>query len=244
MALRFNVPYAPFKNGAFVPHRSKALLLDMDGVILHHPKASALIKGRVEKFIETILDMPPEEAIPINKFLYQSYGHTTIGLEKIYNKQVSIKEFNANVYDPHTMLIAQYLSPEEETFEQGREVRELVQRCFEEGIPTYIFSNAPMVWCQWASWLLRLNNLIPVKNMITCDHLNGGFLKPDPNVYDFVAGMIRTDDLLFIDDTLINLPNAPRWTCFHKPPPNSPIGPYKSPNIHRIQRFADVYPYI
>lgn len=267
-AFSVNPIYAsPFKSGAYTPRRTKALLLDLDGVVFHHPAASEMVKDSVEKYIGEHLQIAPEKATHINKYLYKTYGHTLLGLEHMFpakshpptNRINRINEFNSAIYNPQMMLLAQYLATPERTLAIGHQVNELIARAADNGIPTYLYSNAPLIWCQWACWLLRLSNRIPMSNMITSDHLNGGYLKPEPISYKFVDVIVPMDDMLFIDDSLINLFNLPsNWSGFqiiHHPinspalssfdpfipfPPMSP----ETKNLQKLNSFEDMYPYL
>ena len=198
--------------------KSKALLLDMDGVILNHHKANALIREKCEKYIEYTLDMSREEARMVNSYLYDKYGHTAIGVQKMFKKNITIDEFSRFVYDSMTMLQIQHMTPSDTTYETGKKINALVEVCFDNGIPVYVFSNAPMVWCQWGCWITRLNHKISPLNMITCDHGNGGLLKPNPAIYEYVHQMLQFDELLFVDDSIKNMTTNPYWTCFHLDP--------------------------
>jgi hypothetical protein len=96
------------------------------------------------------------------------------------------------------------------------QLRQMVLRCKCEGLPVYLFTNAPLVWCKAVLAASGLDKFIPEENIISCDHDamlchdDDGF-KPVDIVYKTVQHYVKSvhylDDPLyiFVEDSFKNL---------------------------------------
>lgn len=96
------------------------------------------------------------------------------------------------------------------------QLRQMVMRCKHEGVPVYLFTNAPLIWCKAVLATSGLDKFIPDENIISCDHdtmilhKDDGF-KPVDVVYNTVEHFVKSvhylDDPLyiFVEDSFKNL---------------------------------------
>ena len=73
----------------------------MDGVIFRHSGVSLQLNSKVNLFVKKSVNkyMDDGKAFKINTQMYKEFGHTLIGLQKIYDKNLEIKDYNNFVYD-------------------------------------------------------------------------------------------------------------------------------------------------
>lgn len=220
----------------------RALLLDMDGVVLH-PQLPALrvVANKAVRFVSTVLDVPLARAERINERLYKEFSHTLIGLRRVYGIPQREREFAEFVYDRYSMVRLEHgCMTDKATRQRGLEVASLLQRCRARDVPVYIFSNAPSRWCLLALDALRLLNDkvgISEDRVMGSDHAvfdAGGrrdvdgrtsmMLKPHEPVYNAVERFVRHSwrtsdiDLMFVDDSFKNLVpviGRPQWRALH-----------------------------
>ena len=178
----------------------KTLLLDFDGVIFRnnrlHNVVSHKCEGFVKKHIKTTL---PNE---INKQLYQSTGHTLIGLKKLGVKPLpTIEEFNDYVYKdiPYSDVLSSLDD------KQTREIKSLKRIC---NITTpYIFSNAPDIWTN------TITELVFDTQFPTTTQFTNPYIKPDRTAFLKVEKHLKSDHYIFVDDKIQNLPFiSSKWT--------------------------------
>lgn len=194
----------------------KVLLLDMDGVMLHQPNLHRFVEMRVASFVRrrlepVIREINYPQAESINRSLYATYGHTLLGLNRIFGMDVSIHEFNAQVYDKTTLDYIQSFQDDAHMNRRMNEVRQLLERCHIHRVPVYIFSNAPMCWSRSIVGMMGVH--IDDKHILGSDHPlfdRNGRLKPEVSLYHDVARLIEyrhssDHKLIFVDDSLMNL---------------------------------------
>ena len=209
-----------------------AILLDLDGVINHHPLAEKEVKVQVVKFVQAALqnyigdvgNVDYQTATQVNDQLYSMYGHTLIGLEAEFDIKTSTRAFNDYVYSPAVLASIKNASPEHFRGAAVRawDTRKLVERCLavanDREVCPYIFTNSPTVWTDFILELLGLKELFPKENWITSDShemIYRNCFKPDPAMYSLAKTVIQTDNVIFIDDSLQNLvPMAYEWKTY------------------------------
>lgn len=189
----------------------KTLLLDFDGVILRHDRATKYIVSRSEKFANKFLKMMTQSDLQrVNREIYRVSGHTSLGLQKL-GYENTISDFNDHVYsnidyeslfqDPSLQL------------SNRRDIDTLIDlknSCFHNDVDIRLFSNAPHVWCQEI-----LRRMSPLLSMSSFDEdLTSDLVKPDPRVYAGIEERYPGSRLYFVDDKLENLIpvcDNPRW---------------------------------
>lgn len=190
----------------------KVLLLDVDGVVFNHRGLLRKVGNKVVNYVARQLNVEQYEAEGINHLLYSQFGHTYIGLKRIYNIDNTIDDFSAFVYNDE-MLDKLHSTPlNGELLKNSTEVRLIANMCKMNDIDMYMFSNAPYVWCRTVVDVLMLQDLFSYDQILCCDHdVFQGSLKPQKRVYDTVANVIshkhRDDDiqLIYVDDSFTNL---------------------------------------
>lgn len=200
------------------PISKKVLLLDMDGVVLHHPniqyyvsmRASSYVREKLKPQVSTI---EYQQAENINKILYTTFGHTLTGLNKIFYMEHSIQDFNNYVYDDNMMKFLSTFENELNINDRIKEIRFLLECCEKKNVPVYIFSNAPNKWSEMIVEISKLS--IEKQNIIGSDHKMfedkmEQFLKPYHPMYRRVQMLINEKhaeypEMIFVDDAMMNI---------------------------------------
>lgn len=191
----------------FVPR--KIALVDFDGVVLRNTQAQRYMMERVEGFVEKRMRFRnPKMLQKFNAELYQTYGHTLIGLRNM-GVNASLKEFNQYLYtdiDPTLML----------TKEEKIQWDIFYHMMMYLGIPIYFFSNASREWCA------HFVDPNVYKVGFVQDEWNGlhddmriQLLKPDEMVYTMMKTQYPKAHFLYWEDKLVNfkhITNDPQWT--------------------------------
>jgi phosphoglycolate phosphatase-like HAD superfamily hydrolase len=123
--------------------KSKALLLDVDGVIIKNRRLLSNVATNITHYSAKKLHLSPKDAIRVNKLLYSEYGHSFRGLKKACGVTCSLDNFNHEVYDTNIMSELLELRDDFQHSLHAQHLRELAVACKTKGIPIYIFSNAP-----------------------------------------------------------------------------------------------------
>lgn len=217
-----------------------ALLLDLDGVIFTHPAAHALVARRADAFVRReIPGVDASGAVALNRHLYATHGHTLLGLREATGVRIPVASFNAFVYCDRTLGRVAAMDVPSATRARAREVRLLADRASKRGVPAFVFTNAPEVWCDHVLGLLDLRDLFRPASLITSDRVSGMcggdlVLKPARRSYDAaeaiaVAAFVGLGSppvapesvaITFVDDAHQNLASSPgRWTRYllHEP---------------------------
>jgi len=202
---------------------NKVFVFDMDGVILQNRSLAKEVATRSAMFVKDRINrhMPYEKANKINKVLYTNFGHTVIGLNKVYDSNITLNDFNEYVYDYNFTANMLSYNREPDFFENNIKVRSLFKLLDDKGIPTYIFSNSPYRWCKNSLEIIGVNNF-NVNNIIGCDNTKHKYdkdiqvLKPFSCGYETINGLFDDEniEIIFIDDQIQNLRpviNAPLW---------------------------------
>jgi FMN phosphatase YigB (HAD superfamily) len=179
---------------------NQAILLDMDGVILNNKQIHKHIAYRCNKFVSNVTNIHnPIKVQALNKHLYESCGHTVIGLNKLgYN--IRTKDFNEYIYqDTHII--------DNIDKKDIRQISNFKEKCDDKNIELYIFSNASNEWCQ--NILDKMNVDIPI--------FNNNYLKPNIRTYINIQNFFEDKQILFVDDKMINLlpvMNNKKWKTY------------------------------
>ncbi len=213
--------------------RRATVLLDFDGVILRHPRAAELIRDRCERYVSGMTGCHPSSSAPrnLNRALYTTYGHTNYGLYRL-GYSASLQRFNSYVYGG---IDYDALFSDKEVVESHKTtMQDLDHLC--EHHDTYIFSNAPTVWC--SEVMKRIAASSSSRRAPTSEHqprihpghvqeispglrvLQMPYLKPDIRAYEAVETMFslstgeKNKEIYFVEDSFLNLAQViprPRW---------------------------------
>lgn len=190
----------------------KALLLDFDGVILRKHPAHNAIALRCQKYANKHLKFRnPIKLREINASLYKTYGHTVLGLRAL-GYDVCIREFNDQVYQSFPYDYA-FRDLQETNHHEIKAVKDILNQAKKRGIKTYLFSNAPDIWCFSILNYMGLNIdrwFDGSLSSITEKHL-----KPETECFTLARSKLSSvEQFIFIDDSFINFKNVledPQW---------------------------------
>lgn len=184
--------------------RTKAILIDYDGVVLRSPKVSKVITKRCEDLVGKIANRHNiEEKRLMNKHLYRSFGHTAIGLRACGFK-ISNIEFNNYIYNNINYHSINNLISENDFDLEG--LKCVIDKYKNN---TYIFSNAPRSWIEGTMQKTQTGKkLLEQVNII--DSIDE--LKPDYRAYIKASDNIgrKPNEICIIDDSLTNVYEAER----------------------------------
>ena len=206
----------------------RTLLLDFDGVILKHKPVLQKIQHRVVDYVQKNVHsgyLSEKDAYRLNQDLYTRYGHTHLGMKKLFQPSTRLETFNAYVYDPVFLQSIYYEFLTHESLHIDLQEFKTWIREFEEktGIPCYIFTNSPSHWCEM--WLMpngkegKINTHIPgIRDIFGSNHSlfdtpSDVLLKPNPVLYRRMETYLNSKNqndphchqLIFVDDSLANL---------------------------------------
>lgn len=192
--------------------RPKVLLLDVDGVVFSHRKTLKKVGSKVVDYVATQLNVDREEAESINHLLYTNFGHTHLGLNRVYNTARTSKDFADFVYDDKMIDDVKTIVLDGDSLKTSVDIQYVVKSCKNHDIDVFLFSNAPYTWCRAIIDNMGLKSTIEDRNILASDHdVFAGGLKPQRAVYDnvcnYLAHMYRDSSLQisFVDDSFTNL---------------------------------------
>ena len=187
----------------------KVVLIDFDGVILRNCSAYNVVVHRCEQYVNRHISIRnPVKIKEINNQLYETYGHTAIGLRKM-GFDVTVEEFNRFVYG--YIDKSYFRDVRAENNAHIKDFANLRQHYIDQGVQMFVFSNAPDVWCKTALVEMdpQFSDIETLSSVMTSN------LKPEEECYNVIEKAFSSDhDLWFIDDKLQNMVpvmNRPRW---------------------------------
>lgn len=202
----------------------KAVILDVDGVVFCHRPTLQKVNSRIQSYVSHTTRIPDDQAIFVNERLYKHFGHTHLGLQKVYGVKADLQAFNDYVYTNEMIQSVHNATYNVEVLHNLIDIQAFLQRCDSKGIPSYLFSNAPYKWCKEIHNVFNLKKWIPADRIITCDHEifhnSRQNIKPQASVYTMLQNYLTYQHqnselrLVFVDDSLTNLLpviDAPRW---------------------------------
>jgi beta-phosphoglucomutase-like phosphatase (HAD superfamily) len=207
--------------------RKKVAFVDFDGVILTTPNVkSQTVLKHVSDFTKVALNsqrtsyrLSDKTINIINQELYTAYGHTVLGVNRMLCSGTlsassphayALDDFNHMVYD--TVTVEQSNRKENEMSDADACAwRGFLTQMKQVNIPVYIFSNAPLEWCETFIDMSEVDGFI-------CDDKwtksSSFYVKPYPQIYRWIENKFPDTDLLFWDDKMINFKSCmhdPRW---------------------------------
>lgn len=241
----------PIPDAAPPARRTAALLLDVDGVILHAPRALGRVAQRARDYVQRELGLTDHRyATRVNKLLYSQHGHTLLGLRKVFGARLASRHFAEAVYDADTLAMLRADENRMDFQWRAQEARGLLLRAAELGVPAFLFTNAPRAWAKIAYDAAKLAPYLPESHILSCDHpVFADSLKPDATVYQNVADHLRDQGalagagarrLVFVDDSYANLAptmSSPTWHNVHY----NPSGPtIQTRHLTTVKRLCEV----
>lgn len=196
---------------AYTP--KKVVLLDVDGVVFKHTRALSAVSHRCNQYVSQKLGVEISTASKINSVLYKRFGHTVLGLERIYDYDIieTLPEFTKFVYSPTLIEYVHKYSADLATMHVMRsELIQLLRHCDKKDIDVYLFSNAPLQWCEMVLSMLNLKNA-DIGVFGSGHEIYDGLLKPHTvlydNIYKFLSNIYKDPylQLIYTDDSLQNI---------------------------------------
>lgn len=193
---------------------NRGLLLDVDGVIFRDKAMHSRVANNICRFVQKTVNpyTPLVRVRKINELMYKNYGHTYIGLNKIYDNTIHLKEFNEAVYDEELIDALKRCNVDENAYN----AKSIFDVCKSDGVPVYLFSNAPYIWCRTV--MENYNIPLAEKYFLTPDsavhdgELDIQRLKPTKECYQKVLKYLFDQHgyktkWIMVDDQLTNLSN-------------------------------------
>jgi FMN phosphatase YigB (HAD superfamily) len=175
---------------------NKALLLDVDGVLLTAPQTNQIISTKAVKYVQKILDLPIKEATIINKYLYTTFGHTSNGLKKL-GYYSTFKMYNDFVYNDleYDNIFKDIKNTNKSDI---KKIHDLQNMCESKNIKCMILSNSPKIWYETAFKYMNIDissfEIIDMNDTI----------KPDPELYTSIEKKYKNTIFYFVDDSFTN----------------------------------------
>lgn len=179
---------------------SKVVLLDFDGVVLRAVNPSKIVSVKANKYVQRYMKTSASDAVAINKYLYKTFGHTAIGLQKL-GYEASIADYNEFVYKDINYKKL-FSSLKKESKEDIKEIKELLNQCNNHSITVDIFSNSPSIWFENALYYMGINEHMGKVKM-------HGYIKPNKHLLDIVEREYQNKEkIIFVDDSFVNFTNT------------------------------------
>lgn len=227
---------------------NRAVILDVDGVMLRHLPSMIKVSRRIDKFVAKTAGVSNSHGSRINQHLYKTFGHTFVGLQKMYPKTITLDEFNDFVYTEDVIRSIHHSTYNVDVIEHVIILQRFLEACKTAGTPVYMFSNAPLVWCDAVKHAYNLRKWIPESSIISCQHdVFQGFLKPNPIVYETLQQYLRFEhqndglQFLYVDDSFVNLVpvlDKPLWKPILF---EAELSPMASPKLYHASSFDHIY---
>lgn len=184
------------------------LVLDYDGVIFKNPYAMEKVCDRSAQFVSKKLNMSYNNARMVNTTRYKVYGHTVKYLNDV-GVDATLAEYNSFVFenidwDDIEMNIRSM------DYDQVADLHMLNEF---QGQKSILFTNAPRTWIEGTMGCMGIDPESVFESMFTCERLEE--LKPNLAVYELIEHIYPQTDLLFIDDSILNIHGlGHRWNPY------------------------------
>ena len=152
----------------------------------------------------------------LHEMCYHEHGHTVKMLNSMFDKRVSLEEYNEYVYDKTAMsnLKKQMDAQTIDRFVAFTETKEL---CENNNVDWAIFTNADRAWVDYFFKSCGWTHTPPVHFPTSLSEL-----KPNEAAYDKIERLYKDGrKLWFVDDQRVNLlvpKSRPRWITMHFTP--------------------------
>jgi FMN phosphatase YigB (HAD superfamily) len=175
--------------------------IDFDGVVLRRHPIQAVVAQRCAAFVSRKLRLSTDRAQQKNRELYETAGHTVLGLRRL-SVLVSVAEFNTFVY--RDLDYDGLLTDVARTHADDIRGLELVlQACQATSLRPVIFSNAPSEYVRRVLKSMVGDKIEGIE--LTTDGATRNLLKPDQEAYDAVDRALGRAPITLVDDSLVNL---------------------------------------
>lgn len=201
---------------------NKAILLDFDGVIVRNRRIDRAVANACVRSVARVAGVSFQEARRANRQLYPSVcGHSSEVLRRAYGVACDVEAFNRLVYEE----FMDYRSVERMLTSKDRRHADRVASAIQAWGPerTFVFSNAPVVWCERLADMFGVGGVLSAERMACSDAT--GALKPRAEAYEEAERIVREVDeslerFVLVDDAWQNvraLEGLDAWTGIHFP---------------------------
>ena len=179
------------------------LLLDYDGVMLKNTNLSKYQLVRSAKFVQKHTHLTIGTCQHLNKKFYPTYGHTVTMLNKMFNKKVTIEEYDDYVFNKKSISRLDPLV-DGDTKKHMKSFENLFEVCDKTNIVWNIFTNAHINWVMHFSEVMGMDTIS--HNNVIWPESKLELLKPNPKAYDRVEALFpEATSFIFVDDSPVNL---------------------------------------
>jgi len=193
---------------------SAVLLLDFDGVVLQNKQLSVYQSRRSAKFLQKHTYLPMSTCLKINSTYYPKYGHTVLMVNDMFGKKTTLEEYNEYVFNKaHLVRLNRLVC--DNTVGHMKGFKKVFNECQKNDIDWAIFSNANI---NWVTHFAELGGLDDVTTERIIYPTTIDMLKPNKKAYDYIESVYREHDVVFVDDSAINLVDPRRrekWIPIH-----------------------------
>lgn len=181
---------------------STMLLLDFDGVMLKNRHAEQYQLRRSAKFVQRVTHMNINVCEKVNKKYYPVHGHTVLMVNNLFDKSVTLEDYNEFVFDKKQMSRLDNVL-DADTFAHMSDFNKVIEYCELNNIQWKVFTNAHSSWVTHFTERLGVEGVSNDKIIFPSDLES---LKPNALAYDKVENAhADVDQFIFVDDSKTNL---------------------------------------
>lgn len=210
---------------------SRVILMDFDGVLMRHSGVLRSVQNRVVEYVRRNVggggggggggNMTTEDARRLNRDLYGRYGHTHVGMKKLFVPHTRLNTFNDFVYDPGYLkeILEEYRGDAEVFAGMTQWNTWLDEQLLEGDVDKIaILTNSPGTWPKM--WLEAAGMTERFQEILGSDHVlfegrEDSLLKPNLRLYERIEHYHGpTQMLYFVEDSPGNLEpllHRPQW---------------------------------
>ncbi|KAI1412176.1 pyrimidine 5-nucleotidase [Hypoxylon sp. FL1857] len=223
-------------NGAITSR--PVLFFDIDNCLYpRSAKVHDLMADLIDRYFATHLGLPEEEAIKLHKEYYKNYGLAIEGL--VRHHQIDPLDYNAKVDDA---------LPLEGIIKQNPQLRKLLEDIDKSKVKLWLLTNAYVNHGRRVVKLLGVEDLF--EGLTYCDYSQIPIIcKPHKDMYAKAmkeAGVERTEDCYFVDDSYANVASAEKigWKSVHLVEEGLPVPeiPASKHQIRHLEELRKVFP--
>jgi FMN phosphatase YigB (HAD superfamily) len=184
------------------------LLLDFDGVMLKNSNLTMYQFKRSVKFVQKHTYLPLSVCEEMNNTYYPKYGHTVMMLNQLFQKNVSLEQYNQFVFGKNNLKKLNKLV-DKDTFNHFIKFEKITNYCKKNGIDWNIFTNAHINWITNFCEFIDFDGFNETKVIWPSDIT---LLKPNSKAYENAEKFIDFDPakdiIFFVDDSSVNVESA------------------------------------
>jgi len=177
------------------------ILLDFDGVVFCNERIHQYVEQRSVEFVKHKWKLSYTEAKQKNKIFYKTHGHTCLGFEDVDGEL--LQDYNKFVFDTNIPY---------DTVNQNdqKRMKRIIDLKNDHNLDIYVCTNATLDYCVNIMNQMKLpfDYLFSTQYIFTSDKLHE--IKPTQLFFDKVHKYISSNDIVFFDDSMMNINSASR----------------------------------